>query len=104
MAGLCTLATFVTGDFEIVVSPFDAGCSHIATWPLRYLAQGKTKAVLRAWDASDRKFLKTDEMTFSIPYETYTLFLERWEDSFLRTDTWSGVKKKIARSREIWGE
>ena len=94
MAGLCTLASFVTGDFEVVVSPFGAGCSYIATWPLRYLAQGKTKAVLGGWDPSDRKFLKTDEMTFSIPYQMYNLFLERWEDSFLLTDTWSGVKKK----------
>ena len=104
MAGLCTLATFVTGDFEVVVSPFGAGCSHIATWPLRYLAQGKTRAVLGGWDPSDRKFLKTDEMTFSIPYEMYNLFLEQWEDSFLLTDTWSGVKKKVSRSREAWGE
>jgi hypothetical protein len=48
--------------------------------------------------------MKTDEMTFSIPYEMYRLFLERWEKSFLLTDTWAGVKKKIARSREAWGE
>ena len=43
MSGLCTLATFATGDFEIVVSPFGAGCSYIVTWPLRYLSQGKTQ-------------------------------------------------------------
>jgi uncharacterized protein (DUF169 family) len=104
MAGLCTLATFVTEDFEVVVSPFGAGCSYIVTWPLYYLKQGKMKAVLGGWDPSDRKFLKTDEMTFSIPYQMYLLFLERWEKSFLLTDTWTGVKKKIARSREAWGE
>jgi hypothetical protein len=34
----------------------------------------------------------------------YNLFLEHWEDSFLLTDTWSGVKKKVSRSREAWGE
>ena len=104
MAGLCTLATFVTGDFEVVVSPFGAGCSYIATWPLRYLAQGKTRAVLGGWDPSDRKFLKTDEMTFSIPFSMYNRFLERWEDTFLLTDTWAGVKKKVSRSRAAWDE
>ena len=104
MAGLCTLATFVTEDFEVVTSPFGAGCSYIVTWPLHYLKQGRMKAVIGGWDPSDRKFLKTDEMTFSIPYEMYLLFLERWEKSFLLTDTWTGVKKKIARSRQAWGE
>ena len=104
MAGLCTLATFATEDFEVVVSPFGAGCSYIVTWPIHYLKQGRMKAVLGGWDPSDRKFMKTDELTFSIPYEMYLLFLERWENSFLLTDTWAGVKKKIARSREAWGE
>jgi hypothetical protein len=104
MSGLCTLATFVTEDFEAVVSPFGAGCSYVVTWPLHYLKQGKMRAVLGGWDPSDRKFLKTDEMTFSIPYQMYLQFIERWEDSFLLTDTWAGVKKKIARSREAWGE
>lgn len=104
MAGLCTLATFVTEDFDVVCSPFGAGCSYMVTWPLHYLAQGKMKAVLGGWDPSDRKFMKTDEMTFSVPYEMYSLFLERWKDSFLLTDTWAGVKKKIAKSTQAWGE
>ncbi len=104
MAGLCTLATFVTEDFEAVASPFGAGCSYMVTWPLHYLKQGRMRAVIGGWDPSDRKFMKTDEMTFSIPYEMYVLFLERWKNSFLLTDTWGGVKKKIARSRQAWGE
>lgn len=104
LSGLCTLASFVTEDFEVVVSPFGAGCSYMVSWPLRYMAQGKTKAVLGGWDPSDRKFLKTDEATFSIPYGMYLHFLEKWQDSFLTTETWAGVKKKIAKSRGAWGE
>ena len=56
IAGLNQLATFVTNDFEVVNSPFGAGCSNIVTWPLRYLAQGKLKAVLGGWDPSDCKY------------------------------------------------
>ena len=104
ISGLCGLAAFVTEDFEVVVSPFGAGCSYMVSWPLRYMAQGRTKAVLGGWDPSDRKFMKTDEATFSIPYGMYLLFLEKWQDSFLTTETWAGVKKKIAKSREVWGE
>jgi hypothetical protein len=104
IAGLCELASFVTEDFEVVVSPFGAGCSYMVSWPLKYIAQGTMKAVLGGWDPSNRKFLKTDEATFSIPYSMYLLFLERWQDSFLIGETWAGIKKKIAKSREVWGE
>jgi len=104
ISGLCGLAAFVTDDFEAVCSPFGAGCSYMVTWPLLYLARGQLKAVLGGWDPSDRKFLKPDEITFSLPYEMWIRFLDRWENSFLLTDTWSGVKKKVARSREAWGE
>lgn len=104
MAGLNQLATFVTNDFEAVVSPFGAGCSNIVTWPLKYLAEGKLKAVLGGWDPSDRKFLKPDEITFTVPAEMFNRMTERWQESFLTSKTWEVVRKKIARSRKAWGE
>ena len=104
IAGLNQLATFVTNDFEAVSSPFGAGCSNIVTWPLRYLAQGKLKAVLGGWDPSDRKFLKPDEITFTVPFEMFTRMVNRWPESFLKTATWEVVRKKAARSRKAWGE
>lgn len=104
IAGLNQLATFVTNDFEAVTSPFGAGCANIVTWPLRYLAQGKLKAVLGGWDPSDRKFLKPDEITFSMPFEMFDRMVERWQESFLKTATWDPVRKKAERSRRVWGE
>lgn len=104
IAGLNQLATFVTNDFEAVSSPFGAGCSNIVTWPLKYLAQGKLKAVLGGWDPSDRKFLKPDEITFTVPFEMFTRMVNRWPESFLKTATWEVVRKKAARSRKVWGE
>jgi len=104
ISGLNQLATFVTNDFEAVYSPFGAGCSNIVTWPLRYLAQGKLKAVLGGWDPSDRKFLKTDEITFTVPFEMFQRMVDRWPESFLTTKTWAMVGKKINRSRKAWGE
>jgi uncharacterized protein (DUF169 family) len=104
IAGLNQLATFVTNDFEAVSSPFGAGCSNIVTWPLKYLAQGKLKAVLGGWDPSDRKFLKPDEITFTVPFEMFTRMVNRWPESFLKTATWEVVRKKAARSRTVWGE
>jgi hypothetical protein len=104
MGGLHQLATFVTNDFEAVCSPFGAGCSNIVTWPLRYLSQGKLKAVLGGWDPSDRKFLKVDEMTFAVPHEMFRRMVTRWPESFLTGHTWATVRKKIARSERAWGE
>jgi uncharacterized protein (DUF169 family) len=104
ICGLNQLATFVTNDFEAVYSPFGAGCANIVTWPRRYLAQGKLKAVLGGWDPSDRKFLKPDEITFAVPWEMFARMVRRWPESFLTTGTWNNVKKKIARSYRVWNE
>lgn len=104
IAGLNQLATFVTNDFEAVQSPFGAGCSNIVTWPLRYLGQGKLKAVLGGWDPSDRQFMKPDEITFTVPFEMFIRMVDRWPESFLTTKTWEGIRKKILKSRVAWGE
>jgi uncharacterized protein (DUF169 family) len=104
LSGLHQLAFFVTNDPEVVASPWGPACGNIATWPLKYMMQGKNKAVLGGWDPSARKFLKTDELTLSVPLEMFNNMLERFEGSFLKTDTWETVQKKIQRSNKAWGE
>ena len=104
MCGLHQLAAFVTNDPEVVVSPWGAACTNLITWPLKYLAKGENKAVLGGWDPSARKFFKTDELTFTVPYKMFGQMLERFEQSFLTTKTWTIVRKKIARSQKTWGE
>jgi uncharacterized protein (DUF169 family) len=104
LCGLHQLATFVTNDFEAVASPFGAGCSNLVTWPLKYLEQGKLKAVLGSWDPSDRRFLKPDEITFTVPWEMFERMVARWRESFLGKPTWATVRKKIELSRKTWKE
>jgi uncharacterized protein (DUF169 family) len=104
LSGLHQLATFVTGDFHAVQSPFGSGCANMVTWPLKYLAEGTLKAVLGGWDPSDRPFMKTDELTFSVPLALYQMMLDRWRDSFLTASAWQNSAKKIIRSREAWNE
>ena len=104
ISGLNQLAVFVTNDFEAVSSPFGAGCTNVVSWPLRYLSQGKLKAVMGGWDPSERKFLRPDEITFSVPHEMFGRMVARWQESFLSTDTWTTVKKRIAMSKRKWGE
>ena len=104
LCGLHQLAAFVTNDPEVVVSPWGAACTNLISWPLKYLAKGETRAVLGGWDPSARKFFKTDELTFTVPYAMFGQMLERFEQSFLTTKTWAIVQKKIARSQKTWGD
>jgi uncharacterized protein (DUF169 family) len=104
IGGLNQLATFVTNDFEAVMSPFGAGCSNIVAWPLKYLERGQLKAVLGGWDPSDRKFLKPDEITFAVPWEMFARMVGRYRESFLTRPTWALVRKKIDLSRKVWKE
>ncbi len=102
LSGLHQLATFVTNDPEVVVSPWGAACTNLITWPYKYLARGENKAVLGGWDPSARKFFKTDELSFTVSYDMFRQMVKRHAESFLTTRTWSTVQKKIARSNEAW--
>lgn len=104
LCGLHQLAAFVTNDPEVVVSPWSSACGSLAAWPLHYLTRGKNKAVVGGWDPSARKFFKTDELSFTVPFHMFQAMLQRYGDSFLNTKTWTTVQKKIARSKKAWGE
>jgi hypothetical protein len=60
--------------------------------------------VIGSWDPSARKFLKTDELSFTVPTAMFRSMLERYSESFLKMHTWETTRKKIARSRKAWGE
>lgn len=102
--GLHALAAFITNDPEVVASPWSAACGSLAVWPLHYLERGRNKAVLGGWDPSARKFFKTDELTFTIPFHMFTTMIDRYKASFLMTKTWKNVHKKINKSKKAWNE
>lgn len=104
ISGLHQLAAFVTNDIQVVTSPWGAACTGLITWPFKFLAEGKNKAVVGGWDPSARKFFKTDELFFVVPLDMFTDMLTRFESSFLTTKTWEVVRKKINRSKQAWGE
>ena len=104
LAGLHQLAVYVTNDPEVVSSPWGAGCGSIAIWPLHYLSKNQNRAVIGGWDPSARKFFKTDELSFTVPFSMFENMLNRYNESFLSTKTWQTVQKKIERSKRAWGE
>jgi hypothetical protein len=102
LCGLHQLATFVTNDPEVVMSPWSASCGSLVAWPFHYLRRGLNKAVLGGWDPSARKYVPPDELSFTVPFTMFVAMLERYHDSFLTTDTWSTVVKKANRSARVW--
>ncbi|MFW5497791.1 MULTISPECIES: DUF169 domain-containing protein [unclassified Maridesulfovibrio] len=105
LTGLFIQTVFTTGDMECVASPFGAGCTNILSWPLYYKEQGVEKAVLGGMDPSARKFMKTDELTFTVPLGLYEKMLAALPGSMFNHETaWKSVRKKVERSAKAWGE
>ncbi len=105
ITGLFTHTTFTTGDVDCVASPFGAGCTNMVGWPRYYKKKGIERAVLGGFDPSARKFMKTDELTFTVPLSLYKKMLAKLPDSMFSVDgDWSGVRKKVTRSAKAWGE
>lgn len=105
LSGLFTQAVFTTGDMECVVSPFGAGCTNMISWPLYYKGKGLEKAVIGGFDPSARKFMKTDELTFTVSLEFYEKMLAALPESMFTHETdWKSVRKKVERSAKAWGE
>lgn len=104
LTGLHSLTGYTVGSANAVVSPFGAGCTNIIAWPLIYQQRGIECAVLGGFDLSARKFMKTDEFSFAIPLPLYRKMLDAMETSALTRHTWEGVRKKVMKSRQTWGE
>jgi hypothetical protein len=105
LTGLFVQTTFTTGDVDCVASPFGAGCTSIIAWPQYYKEQGIEKAVIGGFDPSARKYMKTDELTFTVPLSLYQKMLAALPESMFSVEgEWPNVRKKVARSAKAWGE
>jgi len=107
ISGLHQLAGFIMNDHEVVRSPLGAGCFNVVTWPIKYLRQGEMKVVLGGWDPLCRKYLRPDEITFTLPYAMFGMMVKRWKESFLGIkgdSTWEMVRKRVRLSHQKWGE
>ena len=102
LVGLHSLTCFTAGSHNAVEAPFGALCTSMVAWPLVYEQRGMECGVLGGFDPSARKFLKPDEMSFSVPLGLYRKMLDRMETSMLPRHTWEGCRKKVMKSNSIW--
>jgi uncharacterized protein (DUF169 family) len=94
-SGLFTLANFDESEQNGVFSPFGAGCSTIITYPYLENASGRPRCVLGMFDVSARPCVPAGTLTFAAPFSKFTRMVGNMDESFLTTESWKKVKKRI---------
>ena len=95
LAGLFTLANFDEAEPNGVFAPFSAGCGSIVQYPYLEGKSQRPRGVMGLFDISARPFVPRDVLTFSVPVNKFLVMLDNMEESFLITDSWKKVQKRI---------
>jgi len=95
LSGLFTLANFDESKPEGVITPMGSGCSSIVSYPYLEKDSPNPRAVIGMFDPSARPHVPKDMLTFSVPVTKFVRMIENMEDSFLITDTWKKLQKRI---------
>jgi uncharacterized protein (DUF169 family) len=101
LSGLFTLANYDRVDPDGVICPFGSGCSSIIHYPWLEQQKESPRAVLGMFDPSARKCVAPDILTFAVPMKKFARMVTDMGESFLTTETWETVKKKIRQSNAL---
>ncbi len=97
LSGLFTLANFDVADPNSVFAPFSAGCGSIIQYPYQERSSASPRVVLGLFDVSARPFLPEDLLSFAIPRTKFDRMIDNMDESFLITESWAKVHKRIAK-------
>ncbi len=97
LSGLFTLTNYTLETTEAVYTPFGSGCSLILTYPLKEAEKEAPRAVIGMFDVSARPMVEKDTLTISMPYSIFSKLLENVSDSFLQTESWKKVLRRIEK-------
>jgi len=95
LSGLFTLARFDEVERSVVAAPFGSGCSTIVLYPYLEKTSNHPKAVIGMFDPSARPYVPQNAVTFSVPMKKFTTMIDNMEESFLITNTWRNIQKRI---------
>ena len=95
ISGLFTLASFDEVEPDGVFAPFGAGCATIVQYPYMERTSKRPRCVLGMFDVSARPCVKPQVLTFSAPMNKFTRMIGNMEESFLVTQSWGKVRKRI---------
>lgn len=98
LSGLFTLANFDQSEPNGTFTPFSSGCGSIVHYPYLEIPSDRPRAVIGMFDPSARPCVSENVLSFAVPMSKFEKMISYMEESFLITDTWSTVKKRIDRN------
>lgn len=98
LSGLFTLVSFDEVEPNGVFTPFSAGCGSIVQYPYLEKDSDRPRGVLGMFDVSARPYVPKNTLTFSLPMNKFVRMIENMDESFLITQSWSKVRKRISSS------
>ncbi len=100
LSGLFTLAGYDSEDMNGTITAFGSGCASIVQYPLAESKKDKPKAVVGMFDVSARPFVQENVLSFAVPMKRFEKMVSFMEESFLSTNSWEKVRKRINRELE----
>jgi uncharacterized protein (DUF169 family) len=96
LSGLFTLARFDETNREAVQTPFGSGCASIIQYPYLEKTSDHPRAIIGMFDPSARPFVPKDMLTLAVPMKKFIKMIDNMEESFLITDSWKRIQKRIS--------
>jgi hypothetical protein len=95
LSGLFTLSSFDEAGQNMVIAPFGSGCSTIVQDPYLEKDSSHPRSIIGLFDVSARPFVSSNTLTFSTPMNKFTRMIANMDESFLITESWAKVQKRI---------
>jgi hypothetical protein len=96
LSGLFTLAGYDEPNNEGAVAlPFSSGCGSVIKHALAESRSPHPRAILGLFDVSSRPYVSANVLSFSVPLQKLQTMTENMDESFLVTDSWNEVKRRM---------
>jgi uncharacterized protein (DUF169 family) len=95
LSGLFTLANYDQVEGRGVIAPFGSGCSSIVYHPYLENRKDGAKAILGMFDPSARPCVPDNTLSLSVPMKKFVKMISFMDESFLITETWKTLRKRI---------
>jgi uncharacterized protein (DUF169 family) len=95
LSGLFTLANFDQVEGNGTFTPFGAGCGSIIHYPYLEISSERPRAIIGMFDPSARPCVPAGCLSFAVPMVKFEKMISYMDESFLITETWQTVKKRI---------
>ena len=97
LAGLYSLGNFDEPSPDGVICPSGSGCASIVYFPYRESLSENPRAVLGMFDISARPCVRSETLTLAVPWARFVRMVDNMDESFLITDEWREVMKRLAQ-------